>query len=71
MSKLPSWLDAENKDDRLIGTALEIQCSHLLAVVVLVTGDINLRNKAEMAFPPWAEPPEPPAKTAKATPDKS
>jgi len=71
MSKLPSWLDADNKDDRLIGTALEIQCSHLLAVVVFVTGDINLQNKAEMAFLPWAEPPEPQAKTAKAAPDKS
>ncbi|MFN0170965.1 MAG: PIN domain-containing protein [Bryobacteraceae bacterium] len=71
MSKLPSWLDADNKDDRLIGTALEIQCSHLLAVVVLVTGDINLQNKAEMAFLPWAEPPQPQAKAAKAAPDKS
>jgi len=71
MSKLPSWLDADNKDDRLIGTALEIQWTDPSAVVVLVTGDINLQNKAEMAFLPWAELPEPPARTVKAAPNKS
>jgi hypothetical protein len=71
MSKLPSWLDADNKDDRLIGTALEIQCADPSAVVVLVTGDINLQNKAEMAFLPWAELPEPQGETAKAAPNRS
>lgn len=70
MSELPSWLDADNKDDRIIGTVLEIQCAQPSAVVVLVTDDINLQNKAEMAFVSWAEPPEPQAKTAKAANDK-
>jgi len=58
MKELPSWLDAENKDDRIIGSILEIQCGQFSAVVVLVTDDINLQNKAEMAFLPWSEPPE-------------
>lgn len=58
MSELPSWLDAENKDDRIIGTVLEVQCSQPSAVVILITDDINLQNKAEMAFIPWAEPPD-------------
>jgi hypothetical protein len=58
MDQLPSWLDPHNSDDRIIGSALEIQSAELSAVVVLVTDDMNLQNKAEMAFLPWAEPPE-------------
>jgi hypothetical protein len=58
MDKLPSWLDPTNQDDRIIGSVLEIQCAQPSAVVVLVTDDMNLQNKAEMAFLPWAEPPE-------------
>jgi len=58
MSDLPSWLDPTSKDDRLVGSALEIQRDFPSVVVVLVTRDINLQNKAEMAFLPWAEPPE-------------
>jgi hypothetical protein len=58
MAELPSWLDPENQDDRIVGSLLEIQCAQPSAVVVLVTDDMNLQNKAEMAFLPWAEPPE-------------
>lgn len=58
MGDLPSCLDAENQDDRIIGSALEIQCAQPSATVVLVTDDLNLQNKAEMAFLPWAEPPD-------------
>jgi hypothetical protein len=60
MSSLPSWLDADNHDDRIIGSVLGIQCAQPSATVVLVTDDLNLQNKAEMAFLPWAEPPEQP-----------
>ena len=60
VAELPSWLDAENQDDRIIGSILEIQFAEPSAVVVLVTDDMNLQNKAEMAFLPWAEPPESP-----------
>jgi len=58
MASLPSWLDPGSKDDRIIGSALEIQRDFPSAVVVLVTRDINLQNKAEMAFLPCVEPPE-------------
>jgi len=58
MADLPSWLDPTNPDDRIIGSLLEIQCAEPRAVVMLVTDDINLQNKAEMAYLPWAEPPE-------------
>jgi len=55
--EVPSWLDSENRHDRIVGSVLEIQCATPAAVVVLVTDDLNLQNKAEMAFIPWAEPP--------------
>lgn len=55
--KLPSWLDLGNQDDKILASALEIQFENPSATVVLVTGDINLQNKAEMAFLPYAEPP--------------
>jgi hypothetical protein len=58
MADLPSWLDPSNQDDRIIGSVLEIQSARPSTVVVLVTDDMNLQNKAEMAFLPWAEPPE-------------
>jgi len=59
LADLPSWLNPDNKDDRIIASALEIQGAQPSATVVLVTDDINLQNKAEMAFLPWSEPPEP------------
>lgn len=58
MADLPLWLDPTNQDDRIIGSVLEIQCGQPSAVAILVTDDMNLQNKAEMAFLPWAEPPE-------------
>ena len=58
IADLPSWLDPNDQDDRIIGSLLEIQCAQPSRVVVLVTEDMNLQNKAEMAFLPWAEPPE-------------
>jgi hypothetical protein len=42
---------------------LEIQSARPSTVVVLVTDDMNLQNKAEMAFLTWAEPPELATKT--------
>lgn len=44
-----SWLDRENNDDRIIASALEIQRDNPSSVVCLVTSDINLQNKTEMA----------------------
>jgi len=44
-----SWLDRENNDDRIIASALEIQRDNPSSAVCLVTSDINLQNKIEMA----------------------
>lgn len=52
-----SWLNDDNKDDRIIASALEIQRANPSSVVVLSTSDINLQNKAEMAGLPFAETP--------------
>lgn len=47
--KTLSWLDENNNDDRIIASALEIQRDNPSTAVCLVTSDINLQNKAEMA----------------------
>jgi hypothetical protein len=44
-----SWLDKENNDDRIVASTLEIQKENPSSVVCIVTSDINLQNKAEMA----------------------
>jgi rRNA-processing protein FCF1 len=53
-----SWLNKENTDDRIIASVLEIQRANPTSVVLLVTSDINLQNKAEMAGLPFAETPD-------------
>ena len=49
MSNTLSWLDKENRDDRIIASVLEVQSSYPNAEVVLISGDINLSNKADLA----------------------
>ncbi len=56
------WLDKDNRDDRIIASVLDLQRTMPTAPIVLVTGDINLQNKAAAANVPYAEPPA--AKTA-------
>lgn len=55
--KTLSWLDLENNDDRIIAFSLECLRDNPAQKVVLVTTDINLQNKAEMAKLPFSEPP--------------
>lgn len=50
MSETLPWLDAGVPDDRLIASVLSVQANSPCSCVVLVTGDINLQNKAEAAF---------------------
>lgn len=57
MAESLSWLDSENRDDRILASALEVQASEPACQVVLVTGDLNLQNKAEAAHLPFAETP--------------
>lgn len=49
MENALSWLDKSNHDDRIIASVLEVQSTYPNARVVLVTGDINLSNKADVA----------------------
>ena len=43
------WLDKSNEDDRLIAETLEIIRDYGNRSVVLITADINLQNKCELA----------------------
>jgi len=49
MDNALSWLDPKIRDDRILASVLEVQASYPTAKVVLVTGDINLLNKADVA----------------------
>jgi hypothetical protein len=52
------WLDPTNDDDRLIAGLLEVMRTYPHSAVLLVTRDVNLQNKAELARVPFIEPPE-------------
>jgi hypothetical protein len=52
------WLQESNNDDRLLAYFIEIMRHHVRSKVLLVTGDINLQNKAEFARLPFLEPPD-------------
>ena len=49
MAKSLSWLDPTVPDDRFIACVLEAIADHPTAIVALITGDINLQNKADNA----------------------
>ena len=49
MAKSLSWLDASVPDDRFIASVLEAIVDHPSANLYLITGDINLLNKADTA----------------------
>lgn len=51
----PSWLDHENSDDRIIASMLELSAENPTAALLLVTGDINLQNKAEFSSLEYAD----------------
>jgi len=59
-SVLP-WLDPSVPDDRIMAAALRLQSDHPAGVVILVTTDINLQNKADAVGLPYVEPPVPAA----------
>ena len=49
MQKTLPWLDKDNKDDRVIASVLEVQRSYPTSRLILITGDINLSNKADLS----------------------
>jgi len=53
------WLDPTVPDDRLLSSTVEAMRNHSRSIVALVTGDINLQNKASFAGIPFLEPPAP------------
>lgn len=50
MKNTLSWLDPNNNDDRIIASVLALQGAHPAANVILVSGDINMQNKADAAL---------------------
>ncbi len=52
------WLDPDNQDDRILAGFVEVMRQHPRCPAALVTGDINLANKADYARVPCVEPPE-------------
>lgn len=49
------WLNSDNNDDRIVASCLEIQREYAGSIVILITADINLQNKAQMALLPFGE----------------
>jgi hypothetical protein len=57
--RIVRWLDPNHADDRILGCVLEVMRREPFAPVALVTGDINLQNKADFAEVSFLEPPAP------------
>jgi predicted ribonuclease YlaK len=55
-SRMPSWLDRTNNDDRILASAIALHGSHAASTVVLITSDLNLQTKADAAGLPYVEP---------------
>lgn len=53
----PDWLDLSVADDRIIAATLALQGQEPSSAVVLVTSDLGLQQKAELARLPTLEPP--------------
>jgi len=49
MKNTLSWLNAKSSDDRIIASVLSVMLDNPSSRVILVTGDINLQNKADAA----------------------
>ena len=57
MERTLSWLDPNVEDDRIIASVIALQAKQPSSRVILVTGDINLQNKADAAMVETAEAP--------------
>lgn len=56
------WLDSTNEDDRFLASVIELIRENVRSIVVIVTLDVNLQNKARLARLPFCEPPPRPEK---------
>jgi len=57
MNRTLRWLDRDVADDRIVACVVALQTDYPACRVVLVTGDINLQNKADAAFVETADAP--------------
>lgn len=57
MDQSLSWLDSANADDRFLASAIDVMRADLAMRAFIVTSDINLQSKAEMAGLPFCEVP--------------
>lgn len=57
MEEALPWLDPSNADDRILAGVLEVAKMRPHSNVVLITADLNMQNKAELAELPYLEPP--------------
>lgn len=57
MDRSLPWLDRRSADDRLLASAIEIARGRALSPVAIVTRDLNLQNKCELARMPFLWPP--------------
>jgi rRNA-processing protein FCF1 len=48
-SQLPKWLDSTINDDRILGSAIELQRSNPNSNITILANDINMQNKARLA----------------------
>lgn len=60
-SRTLSWLHESNHDDRIIAATLDLVRRHPHCVVALITRDLNLQAKADLAQLYVLDPPAPPA----------
>lgn len=58
MARTLPWLEQNNADDRFLATTIEIIRQKPAALTFVVTSDINLQNKAEVASVPFKEVPD-------------
>lgn len=56
MDKTLPWLDKNNNDDRIIAACFDIQIKNPASSVILLTADINLQTKAQLARLPIIDP---------------
>jgi hypothetical protein len=55
LSRSLSWLMDNNNDDKIIASSLEVLRESPSSQLIIVTSDINLQNKCEMANIPYGE----------------
>lgn len=56
MNKTLPWLDSSNNDDRIIASCFDIQVRNPSLCVIIMTADLNLQTKAQLAGIPFIEP---------------